>query len=89
MQCKAKKKDGEQCRLNVVEGTEYCRVHQNYEEGDVAAAVQTPYKKFGIVYIGKGSYSYKSYTFRPGRVYEIPRQDADHLLTMGDRFRAA
>jgi len=89
MQCKALKKDGGQCKLKAIEDSEYCRMHQEYQEGEVAPSVQTPYKKFEIKYTGAGTYTFKNRTFYPGKVYTVSREDADYLLAREDRFEAA
>lgn len=59
-------------------------------EETLVPAVQTPYKKFSIRYIGNGSYSIRGISFRGyGDTHEVPRDVFERLIQQEDLFEEA
>lgn len=95
--CRAYTKNGTRCRAQAVDGSDFCRIHQNYdgplapmEEEEAMVATQRPYKKFRIRFIGRGSYHYRGYSFtKYGEEKEVPREVFEHLIRQEGWFEEA
>lgn len=97
--CRAYTKSGARCRGQALDGSDFCRIHQNYdgplapvdeEKEETVVATQRPYKKFRIRFIGRGSYHYRGYSFTEyGEEKEVPRDVFEYLIQQEGWFEEA